>query len=393
MTATRRTLLELCDRDISLIDPKNEPDREFWYIDITAVDNKTKRITAPQQIKGKFASVRARQIVRKNDILVSTTRPNLNAVALVPQKYDGQVCSTGFCVLRPNTEIDPEYLFTYTQSAAFIQPLTDLVQGALYPAVTDKQVFTQSIPWVSIAEQRHIAYHLKAQLAAVEEAQSAAAAQMKDVQKLFSAILQEAFKEVVESKAVKLNNVAHIQLGKMLSPKSKTGVSSFPYLRNQNVQWGRIDLTNIAQMDFSEAEKLKFSLRDGDLLVCEGGEPGRCAIWRGERQNYFYQKALHRIRPQSDDLVPEYLMYWLWYQAQTGAFEDQNAKTTIAHLPVVRLEQLSLPLPDRDTQRRIAKSLSDRLAEVCAVQATISEQLKNIEILPSRLLAQTFGDS
>ncbi|CRI67976.1 hypothetical protein THIOKS190081 [Thiocapsa sp. KS1] len=80
-------------------------------------------------------------------------------------------------------------------------------------------------------------------------------------------------------KMVPLGTLADVQLGKMLSPKSKTGTSPFPYLRNQDVQWGRINVTGLPTMDFSDKERAKFELRPGDLLVCEGGEPGRCAVW------------------------------------------------------------------------------------------------------------------
>ena len=97
---------------------------------------------------------------------------------------------------------------------------------------------------------------------------------------------------------VALYTIADIQLGKMLSPKAKTGASAFPYLRNQNVQWGHIKLDDLAKMDFSVKEREKFKLRIGDLLICEGGEPGRCAIWTEERTNCYYQKAIHRVRPR-----------------------------------------------------------------------------------------------
>jgi hypothetical protein len=143
MTYPLLELSELCTRNIDLIDPKRQPDHQFSYIDISAVDNQSKRITTPQRVFGKDASVRARQVIQKNDVLIATTRPNLNSVALVPESLAGQVCSTGFCVLRTNPLLDPEYLFAYVQSPMFVQALTDLVQGALYPAVTDKQVRAQ----------------------------------------------------------------------------------------------------------------------------------------------------------------------------------------------------------------------------------------------------------
>jgi type I restriction enzyme S subunit len=174
---------------VETIDPKREPEREFWYIDISAVDNMRKRIVSPQRVLGKNASVRARQKVHTNDVLVATTRPNLNAVALVSPEHDGEVCSTGFCVLRPGEELDADYLFSFVRSRSFVESLTDLTKGALYPAVTDKQIFAQLIPWVPLDEQRRIAARLKAQLAEVETARQAAQAQLREVSNLANAII------------------------------------------------------------------------------------------------------------------------------------------------------------------------------------------------------------
>jgi type I restriction enzyme S subunit len=160
---------------------------------------------------------------------------------------------------------------------------------------------------------------------------------------------------------VPLGTVAEIQLGKMLSPKARTGSELWPYLRNQNVQWGDFNLVDIARMAFSEKEKIKFELRHGDLLVCEGGEPGRCAVWRGQLAGCYYQKALHRVRPHSGKADPEFLGFWIRYQASIGAFEERNAKTTIAHLPLIRLEKLHVPDIPLVRQRSIAAAVRERL--------------------------------
>lgn len=189
---------------------------------------------------------------------------------------------------------------------------------------------------------------------------------------------------------VPLRAVADLQLGKMLSPKAKTGTRSFPYLRNANVQWGRIDLSDLAQMGFSNAEREKFELRIGDLLVCEGGEPGRCAVWRGEIAECYYQKALHRVRPHEGRADTEFLGLWIRHQALTGAFEDQNAKTTIAHLPQVRLEQLPVPDVGIGEQRQIAARLKAQLAEVEVARRAAQAQVREAALLRDRLLRQAF---
>jgi len=189
-----RPLSDLCQRPVSSTDPKRKPEHEFWYVDISSVDNTTKRIASPRRVKGRDASVRARQLMHVNDVLVATTRPNLNAVALVPEQYDREICSTGFCVLRAGPELDPEYLFYCVQSPGFVESLVDLTQGALYPAVTDRQVLAQTIPWLCVDDQRQIAARLKAQLAEVETVRQAAQTQLAEINRLPQRLLAHAFK-------------------------------------------------------------------------------------------------------------------------------------------------------------------------------------------------------
>jgi type I restriction enzyme S subunit len=102
-----------------------------------------------------------------------------------------------------------------------------------------------------------------------------------------------------------VGDVFDLQLGKMLSKSAKTGLRSYPYLANRNVQWDRVDVSDVELMDFSEFEREKFSLTPGDLLVCEGGDVGRTAIWQGEMDNCYFQKAIHRLRPVGGRVLPE----------------------------------------------------------------------------------------
>lgn len=115
-------------------DPRREPGNTFKYVDITSVDNVDKRIVEAREIIGKDAPSRARQVIRAGDVIVSTTRPNLNAIALVPIELENQICSTGFCVLRPTDELGSPFLFAFVQTPEFVNGLSESVKGALYPA-------------------------------------------------------------------------------------------------------------------------------------------------------------------------------------------------------------------------------------------------------------------
>lgn len=138
-------------------DPRNDPEAPFRYVDIGSIDRDAKRITDVQVLSGVDAPTRARQIIRTDDVLVSTVRPNLNAVAIVPPKLDWAIASTGFCVLRARKKLVlPRYLFFHARSPAFIEALTGTTRGASYPAVSDADVRRLVIPVPSPDEQRRI---------------------------------------------------------------------------------------------------------------------------------------------------------------------------------------------------------------------------------------------
>jgi type I restriction enzyme S subunit len=138
-------------------DPRNIPDKSFMYVDISAIDRDLKVINSAPEILGADAPSRARKEIRKGDILVSTVRPNLNTVALVPPELDGHIASTGFCVLRPNRAVtEGQYLFYFTTTPYFIGRLTGKVRGAHYPAVSDSDVKAVKISLPPISEQRRI---------------------------------------------------------------------------------------------------------------------------------------------------------------------------------------------------------------------------------------------
>jgi len=147
---------------------------------------------------------------------------------------------------------------------------------------------------------------------------------------------------------VRLGDHVDACLGKMLDAKKNRGELK-PYLGNSNVRWGTFDLTDLAQMRFEAHEDERYGLLPGDLIVCEGGEPGRCAIWTGQASEMKVQKALHRIRTKPS-LNNYYLYYWFCYAAKAGQLEPFFTGTTIKHLTGKAIASLKIPLPPIDTQ-------------------------------------------
>ena len=151
-----------------------------------------------------------------------------------------------------------------------------------------------------------------------------------------------------------LGRIADCRLGKMLDAEKNRGELR-PYLRNTNVQWGAIDLSDVKEMRIEDDERDRYAVQPGDLLVCEGGEPGRCAVWRDDREMYL-QKALHRVRPLNGTSV-EYLRWFLQGATASGALESLYTGSTIKHLPGRQLAQIMVPTPPPAEQRRIAEWL------------------------------------
>ncbi|MEZ5593902.1 MAG: restriction endonuclease subunit S [Gammaproteobacteria bacterium] len=139
----------------------------FIYVDIGSIDRENKKITDPQRLNGSDAPSRARKVINKGDVLVSLTRPNLNAVALVPDKYDNQIASTGFEVIKP-VVVDSRYIFGLVRSKSFIDAISGKVQGALYPAAKSADVQGFKFPLPPLAEQKIIAAKLDELLAQVD---------------------------------------------------------------------------------------------------------------------------------------------------------------------------------------------------------------------------------
>ncbi len=173
-------------------------------------------------------------------------------------------------------------------------------------------------------------------------------------------------------------------LGKMLDTKRITGDHLIPYLRNVDVQWDHINCLDLPSMDIRPHEIERYTVRPGDLLVCEGGEAGRSAIWRGELVTCGYQKALHRLRPLDRGRErPRFLYYTLAVAVTRRAFVDGQG-STIAHLTGDMLRAHRFPFPPTTEQHAIADFL-DR--ETARINVQIAKQEGLIEVLQEKRTA------
>ena len=176
-----------------------------------------------------------------------------------------------------------------------------------------------------------------------------------------------------------------VQLGKMLNQTAKELHPQHPYLGNTNVKWGSFEISNLNTMFFSEKEKEKFTLLNGDIVMCEGGEVGRCAIWRDDKKDIYFQKALHRLRSKGK-VHPEYFQNFMHHIAGTKLLEDLTTRTSISHLTREKLLKLPISLPPLHEQTKIAQILSTWDKAIATTERLLANNRQQKQALMQQLL-------
>jgi type I restriction enzyme S subunit len=175
------------------VDPRKSPESEFLYVDVSGVSNQTLEITDSTKLAGKDAPSRARRVITEGDIIFATVRPTLRRIAVVPSHLDGEVCSTGYFVFQPKSELYNRYLYYFLQSDTFMVEMEKLQKGASYPAVNDSQVKSRLISYPSIPEQKRIVETLDSLNNAVNELKATYTKKLNSIDDLKKSILQKAF--------------------------------------------------------------------------------------------------------------------------------------------------------------------------------------------------------
>ena len=189
-----------------------------------------------------------------------------------------------------------------------------------------------------------------------------------------------------------LEEVAHACLGKMLDKNKNRGVAR-PYLRNLNVRWFEFDLSDILEMRFeeSERERERYSARKGDLLICEGGYPGRAAIWPHNEPIYF-QKAIHRVRFNEPERA-KWFLYYLYHCNMNGSLRNLFTGAGIQHFTGEALKRFCIPLPPLPEQQRIVAILDEAFAGLATATANAKNNLKNARELFESYLQAIFDQN
>jgi type I restriction enzyme S subunit len=376
-----------------------DPAEKFTYIDIGSIDRKTKTIAAPQELLGKDAPSRARKQVATGDTLVSMTRPNLNAVALVPPSLDGQIASTGFDVLRPLEGIDPRWLAYLVRTEQFVSTMSELVQGALYPAVRTKDVRAYEAPVAPAEEQTRIADQLDTLLARINACQRRLDNIPALLKRFRQAVLDAATTgaliedwptcDVTQWPTVSLGAHASDFSYGTAAKSEKSG--RVPVLRMGNIQGGRLDWTDLVYTS-NEAEIKKYELKKGDVLFNRTNSPelvGKTAVYQGE-QPAIYAGYLIRVRC-NDDLLPEYLNYCLGSTAgRDFCWAVKSDGVSQSNINAKKLRSFSFLLPTRVEQHEIVRRAESHLRLVDRFEARYIAMHSHTQRLAPQVLAKAF---
>lgn len=186
-------------------------------------------------------------------------------------------------------------------------------------------------------------------------------------------------------KLERVGDLFDVQLGKMLNQEAKDKTPQFHYLGNSNVKWGSFDLSDLKTMHFSERDVEKFTLELDDIIMCEGGEVGRCAIWQGSDTAIFYQKALHRLRSKGQ-IIPQFFQSYMEKISGTKLLDDYTTRTSIAHLTREKLISLPVRLPPIPEQKEIANILSTWDKAITTTEQLLANSQQQKKALMHQLL-------
>ncbi len=302
--------------------------------------------------------------------------------------------SPAYTVLRPIQPIEHRYFKHYFKSDVLISQLENVSQGIRQGrTISTESFYNLKLPVPSDHTQRAIADFLDTETVRIDTLIEKKRKQSTLIDLRWIALVTD----LVRRRRVTSTNrrasgvdwigdlpeewgtpsvgmMFDVELGKMLNQRAAEGENQRPYLRNQNVQWDSFNLNDVSTMHFDPDESGRYTVRKGDLLVCEGGDVGRAAMWSSDEEIH-YQKALHRVRPRTT-APPRFLMYVLWAASSLGVFTIEGNQSTIVHLTREQLRAHRIPWPSEVQQRQIVTELDAARAKMRKLQERWSRQIE-----------------
>ena len=321
----------------------------------------------------------------ENDLLLSLTG-NVGRVGILPVHMLPAVLNQRVCCLRPKSQnVSYKYLYYYLLRRCFVEDCIKASKGVAQLNLSTKWLANYPIYIPNISKQEHIISRIEELFSQLDTSVAELKTAKERLRVYRQAVLKEAFEKVKVH--IPFGKIIDARLGKMLDKEKNTG-NYRKYLRNINVRWFSFDLSDLLEMRIEDDEIEKYSVSHNDLIICEGGEPGRCAVW-DKHDSIFYQKALHRVR-FLDNSNPKFYMYYLWFSAQAGQLCRYFTGTGIKHLTGQSLSKVVVPKTDRPTQDSIVAEIESRLSVCDSIENTVDTALQQAEALRQSILKKAF---
>lgn len=374
-----------CTIKVQNIKWKSYVGEDKQYIDLSSVDRERNIITETQNINADTAPSRAQQIVMKDDIILGTTRPMLKRYCIIPEKYDGEICSTGFCVLRAKTDIiNPRWLYHNITTKKFFAYVEKNQQGASYPAISDTIVKAFKLPVPPLEVQREIVRildnftflttELAAELAARQKQYEYYRDLLLTLKSNESTILNERTNELELSGAIrwmKLGDIADIGTGNGNTNEGlNTGKYPF-FVRSQDIKYKN-------EYDFDET-----------AIITSGDGVGVGKIFHFVSGKYALHQRAYRVHITSDNVLPKYFFYYFKNSFLTY-ISKASFHSSVTSIRRPMMINFPVPVPPLEVQQRIVDIL-DRFDTLCndissGLPAEIEARQKQYEYYRDKIL-------
>ena len=387
------TLGDMIERRVQTIDSHFEG--AIRYIDISSVDSKLKKIVSTTTMDFSEAPSRAKQLVKQGDILISTVRPNLNAVAVVDiDSSEVLVASTGFTVLRVLDGYSCEFLFQYCQSPAFIGYLVNRATGASYPAVNSSIIRSCLLPNYSSAEQIEISSVLGTVIVQISK--------YREVENRLNALIKSRFVEMFGDPEKNQKGWAVVPLKDVMRKSPQNGLyrpqkdytddeSGVPIVRIDSFSDKGPDVSKLRRLRCLPDEVERYCLKAGDVLINRVNSPGNMGKTMGVYElpePVVYESNMMRFHPNEELVDARYLVTYMTTPFGKRHFESR-AKKAVNQASINQGDVNALPvmLPPMSLQKEFLAFVQQVNKSRFAVQQAIEQ----LETLKASLMQEFFG--
>ena len=323
---------------------------------------------------------------RKGDIIFGRRRVYQRKVAVAD--FDGICSAHAMVLIAKPAVVASQFLPFFMQSDLFMERAKTISVGSLSPTINWKTLAKQEFALPPLDEQRRIADAF----VAASNLQDACLRSLDSLRRVEMRFILDAFKSALRSaKLYRISDIAELKMGRQKAPKYAKGVGLRSFLSVANVGELELVLGSVEKMDFTDTEFERFRLIPGDILITEGDligrfNVGRAAVFKGEILDCCFQNTLIRLRPRKG-LDVDYTLLMLEGARLSGVFARAAKTTTVTHLGLGRLSEVTLPFPALPKQLEVGNQLKALIES----RTRLRERLSDAARVLSQLSQEVFG--